>query len=151
MANQKLLDNLNRALSLEYGAVIQYCQHSALVQGNDRKVYEDFFNGSSTEARDHAKKVSDWIVSLGGVPTIEAAPVQQSTDLEEMLTQDLDVEKKALQAYRDAHASVSGEEPIKFMLEEQIMVEQDDVWEIEKYLTMHRVQVSGKTSGSKAS
>ena len=151
MANKKLLECLNRALSIEYSAVIQYCQQSALVAGMDRKIYEDFFNTSSEEARTHAKKVADWIVSLGGVPTIEAAHIHQSTDLEEMLRQDLETERQAVAAYTEAHASVKGDEPIKFMLEEQIMLEQDDVWEIEKFLRLQAVKVSKKTIDLQAS
>lgn len=151
MANNKLLECLNRALSIEYSAVIQYCQQSALVAGMDRKIYEEFFNGASEEARTHAKKVADWIVSLGGVPTIEAAHIRQSTDLEEMLKQDLETERQAVAAYREAHAAVEGEEPIKFMLEEQIMIEQDDVWEIEKFLRLQGVKVSKKSIDLQAS
>lgn len=143
--NKKLIDCLNRALSIEYSAVIQYCQHSALVMGTDRKIYEDFFEGASVEARSHAKKVSDWIVSLGGVPTIEAAHIQQSTELEEMLKQDLKTETEALQAYREAHAAIGEDLPIKFLLEEQIMLEQQDVWEIEKLLSLVKVKVKTKT------
>ena len=145
MDNPKLLECLNSALSVEYSAVIQYCQHSALVMGTDRKIYEDFFNGASDEARNHAKKVSDWIVSLGGMPTIEAAHIQQSADLEEMLKQDLKTENEALQAYRDAHASIEEDLPIKFLLEEQIMVEQQDVWELEKFLSLLKIKVKTKT------
>ena len=151
MPNNKLLECLNRALSIEYSAVIQYCQHSALVAGMDRKIYEDFFNTSSEEARTHAKKVGDWIVSLGGVPTIEAAHIQQSTDLEEMLKQDLETEQQAVAAYREAHAAVKGDEPIKFMLEEQIILEQEDVWEIEKFLRLQGVKVNKKSIDLQAS
>jgi bacterioferritin len=142
---KKVIEHLNQALSVEYSAVIQYCQHSALIQGQERAVYEDFLNKASVEARDHAKKVSDWIVSLGGVPSIEAAHIQQATDIEEMLTQDLATEKEALAAYQAAHAAVEGEHGIKYMLEEQIILEQEDVWEIEKYLRQHKIQVSSKT------
>ena len=142
---QKVIAFLNRALSIEYSAVIQYCQHSALIQGTDRVVYQDFLDGASKESRDHAKKVSDWIVSLGGLPTIEAAHIQQATDIGEMLAQNLSTEKDALQAYRDAHAAVDGEHPIKYMLEEQIILEQDDVWEIEKFQRQHKISVKKKT------
>ena len=141
----KVIEFLNKALSIEYSAVIQYCQHSALVEGSDRMLYEEFFDDASKEARGHAKTVSDWIVSLGGVPTIEAAHIQQATDATEMLRQDLKTEQEALQAYRDAHAAVKGEAPIKYLLEEQIMLEQTDVWEIEKYLAMHKIKVKSKT------
>ena len=142
---QKVIEHLNTALSVEYSAVIQYCQHSALIQGQERAVYEDFLNKSSEEARGHAKKVSDWIVSLGGVPSIEATHVQQATDIEEMLVQDLATEKEALAAYQAAHAAVEGEHGIKYMLEEQIILEQEDVWELEKYLRQHKIQVTSKT------
>jgi len=145
MEYAKVIEHLNRALSIEYSAVIQYCQHSALVEGTDRVVYGEFFDDASKEARQHAKKVSDWIVSLGGVPTIEAAHILQATEVEEMLRQDLKTEQDALQAYRDAHAAVKGELPIKYMLEEQIMLEQEDVWEIEKYLAMHKIKVKTKS------
>lgn len=141
---EKVVALLNKALSVEYSAVIQYCQHGALVQGTDRAVYADFFDGASKEARDHAKKVSDWIVSLGGVPTIEAAHIRQATNVDEMLKQDLETEKEALTAYREAHAAVEGEHPIKYMLEEQIILEQDDVWEIEKFLRLHSIKVKTK-------
>ncbi len=145
MEYAKVIEHLNRALSIEYSAVIQYCQHSALVEGTDRMVYEKFFDEASLEARSHAKKVSDWIVSLGGVPTIEAARILQSTEVTEMLRQDLKTEMEALQAYKDAHAAVKGESPIKYLLEEQIMLEQQDVWEIEKFLAMHKLSVKTKT------
>lgn len=141
---KKVIEHLNRALSIEYSAVIQYCQHSALVQGTDRAVYEDFLEDASKEARGHAKKVSDWIVSLGGVPTIEAAHIRQATDLVEMLKQDLETENEALAAYKAAHAETPEDHPLRYMLEEQIIAEQGDVWEIEKYLSMHKIQVKTK-------
>lgn len=141
----KVIEHLNKALSIEYSAVIQYCQHSALVEGTDRMVYEDFFDEASKEARSHAKKVSDWIVSLGGVPSIEAAHIMQATEVTEMLHQDLKTELEALQAYKDAHAAVKGEAPIKYLLEEQIMLEQADVWEIEKFLALHKIKVKSKS------
>lgn len=78
------------------------------------------------------------------MPTIEAAHIQQSTDPEEMLKQDLETEGEALQAYRDAHAATPDDHPLRFMLEEQIILEQDDVWELEKYLKKHKLQVAKK-------
>jgi bacterioferritin len=140
----KVIEHLNQALSIEYSAVIQYCQHSALLQGADRAIFEDFLEDASKEARGHAKKVSDWIVSIGGVPTIEAARIQQSTDIKEMLEQNLETEREALAAYQAAHAAAPEDHPLRYMLEEQITMEQEDVWEIEKYLSKHKIQVKTK-------
>ena len=81
----------------------------------------------------------------------QVASIQQSTDIKEMLEQDLKTEKEALAAYRAAHAAVQGDEPIKFMLEDQIMTEQEDVWELEKFLEQIKLQVTAKTINLEAS
>ena len=79
---------------------------------------------------------------LGGIPTVElGAPIRQSTDLEEMLNQDLELERAALQAYMDAHALTDDNLPLRIMLENQIEAEQEDIEELEMYLGM--VQTSG--------
>lgn len=56
MANTKLIDALNRALSLELAGVIQYLQHSFLVTGPEREVYREFFRKQSEEAHEHATR-----------------------------------------------------------------------------------------------
>ncbi len=99
MANEELIDNLNRALGLELSGVIQYMQHSFLVTGPEREVFREFFRDQSEEARDHAETLGDKVVSLGGVPTVEPGEIRQSTDLGEMLRQDLELERAAMEAY----------------------------------------------------
>src|SRR5918998_4810408 len=99
MANTELIENLNRALSLELGAVIQYMQHSFLVTGPEREVFCEFFRDQSEEAHDHAEMLGDKIVAIGGVPTVEPGEIRQSTDLAEMLRQDLELERTAMEAY----------------------------------------------------
>ena len=58
-----------------------------------------------------------------------------------MLTQDLELERTALQAYMDAHALTDDNLPLRIMLENQIEAEQADIEELEMYLGM--VQTSG--------
>lgn len=43
METQHVISALNRILSLEYAGVIQYSQHSFLVQDLFREVYADYF------------------------------------------------------------------------------------------------------------
>ncbi len=50
MGNDNLIENLNRALSLELGAVIQYTQHSFLVTGIEREVYRKYFRKQGEES-----------------------------------------------------------------------------------------------------
>jgi len=138
MASTDLIERLNRALSLELTAVIQYMQHSFLVTGTEREVYRKFFRDQSEESQDHAETLGDKIVALGGVPTVEPSMIRQSTDLTEMLKQDLELEREAMEAYMAAwEASKDKNRPLQFQLEERIYQEQLHIDELEK-LTSER-------------
>jgi bacterioferritin len=143
MARVELLENLNKALSLELAAVIQYMQHSYLVTGTDREVFKGFFRNSAKEARKHAEELGDKIVALGGTPTVEPATIRQSNELLEMLKQDLQLEREALKTYMQAWASCDENDlPQKFWLEGRIAEEQIHIEELEK-LTSERVAIPG--------
>jgi bacterioferritin (cytochrome b1) len=62
--------------------------------------------------------------------------VRQSLDLEEMLRQDLELERTAMQAYLDAHALCEDDVALRNMLEDHIESEQRDIEELEMYLEM---------------
>lgn len=133
MARADLIDNLNKALSLELTGVIQYSQHSYLVTGIDPEEFRGFFRGQAKEAQNHAEFLGDKIVALGGIPTVEPAMIRQSTDLKELLIQDLKLEREAIQAYMDAWKSCDEEDlPTKFWLEGQVADEQMHIEELEK-------------------
>jgi bacterioferritin len=138
MANAELIENLNRALGLELAGVIQYLQHSFLVTGVEREVYRKFFRDQSEEAQGHASTLGDKIVALGGVPTVEPAVIRQATQLVEMLRQDLQLEREAMEAYVAAWKSCTDAElGTRFMLEERISEETRHIEELEK-LTSER-------------
>jgi bacterioferritin len=144
MARADLIENLNRALSLELSGVIQYTQHSFLVTGVEREIYRSFFRDQAEEAQDHVEMLGDKIVALGGIPTVEPAIIRQSIELSEMLKQDLELERDAMAAYMAAWASCDETDmPTKFMLEEQIAEEQKHIEELEK-LTSERQASAGK-------
>ena len=129
----KLVDYLNKSLELEITAVLQYSQHSYLVSGPDREVFGAMFKEHAVEAQAHANFLGNKIVALGGVPTVEPGMVQQSTDLKEMLLQNLELEREAYQSYVDAWENCDREElATKFWLEEQIAEEKLHIEELEK-------------------
>ena len=133
MARAELVENLNKALSLELAGVIQYSQHSYLVTGTDREIYKDYFRDQAEEAQDHAETLGDKIVALGGIPTVEPGMIRQSADVQEMLKQDLELEREAIAAYMAAWASCDDNDlPQKFWLEGQIADEQMHIEELEK-------------------
>ena len=143
MANTALIDNLNRALSIELAAIIQYMQHSFLVTGAEREVYRSYFRDQSEESHDHAKTLGDKIVALGGVPTVEPGMIRQSTNLTEMLRQDLALEREAMEAYMAAWDSCKDtDRPTRFLLEERIAKEQIHIEELEKLTSERRASVT---------
>ena len=145
MARTELLENLNQALSLELSGVIQYSQHSYLVTGVEREIYKGFFRDNAEEAQGHAQLLGDKIVALGGVPTVEPAMIRQSTELKEMLKQDLELERDAMAAYMSAWSSCGEDDlPTKFWLEEQIAQEQVHIEELEKLTSERQSKVNSE-------
>ncbi len=145
MARAELIENLNLALSLELAGVIQYSQHSYLVTGIEREVFKEFFRDQAEEAQDHAETLGDKIVALGGVPTVEPAMIRQSTDLKEMLKQDLELEREAIAAYMAAWASCDDADlPQKFWLEGQISDEQMHIEHLEKLTSERTAKVNSE-------
>src|SRR5215212_1701037 len=143
MARTELIENLNKALGLEVSAVIQYTQHSFLVTGLEREVYKEFFRDQAGEAQDHSEFLGDKIVALGGVPTVEPGMIRQSTDLTEMLKQDLELEREAMEAYMAAWESCKEtDRPTRFMLEERIAREQIHIEELEKLTSERKAHVT---------
>jgi bacterioferritin (cytochrome b1) len=139
-ANTKV-EALNEILSLEYAAFHQYTQHSLLVQGLDRYDFKPFFEEQAEGSYKHALLIGSKVVSYGGVPVIEAGPIEQSTDLLQMLEQDLAMERKLRDAYINAIplAEADNDVPLRFLLEKQAYNEQEDVEELEKYLSKERI------------
>ena len=143
MGRAELVENLNKALSCELAAVIQYSQHSYLVTGTDRQLFKDWFRDQAEEAQDHAESVGDKVVALGGIPTVEPAMIRQSVETKEMLRQDLELEREAMAVYMAAWASCDDDDlPQKFWLEERISEEQQHIEELEKLTSERTAKVN---------
>ena len=146
--HEELINILNEALALEYTAAVQYNQHSMLVTGRDRRLFEDLFKEHSRESLGHAKMWGDRIVYLGGMPKPEVGPICQSTAVNEMLQMDLEIEEKAVEIYTRAHKACK-HEPTLYMLENHILDEDKDVEELKKLLGKVKV-AQGRSAESKA-
>jgi bacterioferritin (cytochrome b1) len=141
MDTKKVITALNKTIAFEHTATLQYQQHALLVNGLWRKVFADFFSSQAKSSLEHATKFGQKVVALGGVPTVEiGGPVRQSTEVAEMLTQDLALEKETMQAYLDAHALTEGDIALRTMLESHIESEQRDIEELEMYLVKTTTQ-----------
>ena len=139
MANQELIDNLNRALSLELAAVIQYMQHSFLVTGVEREVYRSFFHKQSEESHGHATTLGDKIVALGGVPTVEPSMIRRQR-LTEMRS-DMAIEREGW-GIQAAGNPARTETADTLLLEERISEEQLHIEELEKLTSERKASIT---------
>lgn len=145
MDKPRLIDKLNQAIALELGAVLQYHQYSQVLFGPDRRIWRDFFKHNSEEAMEHARTFASRVVSLGGTPTVEPEPVKQTDNLQEMLTNSLDVERRAVAVYTEALSFCEDHAGYRNLLEDQIQTETEDVEELEKYLNQIPKVTAGRT------
>jgi bacterioferritin len=134
MDTSKVINKLNEIARHEWTGVVQYTQHSFLVQDLWREVYSKMFREGAEESLRHARTVGDKIVAMGGTPTVERGEVQQSTDLREMLRYDLEFERGAVRLYGEALDLCQDDHPLRVMLENIILEEQQGAEHLEKVL-----------------
>ena len=136
MDKAKVITTLNKAIALEHAASIQYKQHALLVRGLWRKVFADYFFAESRSAQEHAYRFGQKVTALGGVPPVEVGTVRQSLDVEEMLQQDLALERDAMRTYLEARTLAEDDVALRTLLENHIETEQRDIEELEMYLNL---------------
>lgn len=143
----KVLTKLNEILRHEWTGVVQYTQHSFVVQDLWREVYAKMFRDSAEEGMKHIQMVGNKIVALGGVPTVERNEIRQSTDLQEMLRYDLELEREAVRLYNEAIALCEDNLPLRVLLENIVVEEQGEVDELQKLLATQELRLP--TAGEK--
>ena len=77
MDTKKVIAALNKAIALEHTAMLQYQQHSLLVNGLWRRAFADFFSSQAKNSLEHAAKFGQKVVALGGAPTVEIGDAVQ--------------------------------------------------------------------------
>jgi bacterioferritin len=143
----RFIDKLNEAIKLELGAAVQYQHYAQVLTGPDRRIWSEWFDETSAEAFSHYKKFASRVAALGGTPATEPNPVKQTTDLHEMLTNSLEVERNAVRVYTEALEICQDSAAYRNILEEQISDEQTDVEELEKFLD--QVQKVGSSASKR--
>jgi bacterioferritin len=97
---EELIRLLNKDLSLEYTACIQYVQHSGVMTGAQ---YGDIIKELKIHASEelaHALTLAEYIDFFGGFPTVEMPTPETSAENDMMLRQDLAGELDAIKRYK---------------------------------------------------
>ena len=121
---KRAVDVLNRLLEVELAGVIRYTHYSFLVFGFGRIPIVSWLRAQASESLVHAQQVGEWITALGEYPSLEVGPLLDShkTDIGAMLRESLEVERQALDLYRQlldlvGDASVALEEFARQMIQ----------------------------------
>jgi bacterioferritin (cytochrome b1) len=136
-----IVDDLNRLMAEEIEACLRYFQMRFRLRGNDFDAAARFFDDAIAETLDHANAIAQQIYSLGHIPTLRVNLSLGGTPLrlEVALTEALDVEQQALDAYKEFLPRVAGDPALEEFIRKQVEVETEHVQEIRDF-----VQANGK-------
>jgi bacterioferritin len=146
MDKKKVLDALNLDLEHEMAAIVRYLHHSFIVTGPTRGPLVDMFRRQATDSMQHAIKLGEKICALGGHPSVKVHEVYEPGDqtIEEMLREDLEMEKEHLTLYEKQLDLVQDNTALRLMLEQILVEETAHVDELEMYLGPKQFVVSKK-------
>ncbi|MBN2086753.1 ferritin-like domain-containing protein [Candidatus Peregrinibacteria bacterium] len=138
MTKEEMIDLLNKDLTKEYAAAVQYIQHAAKVTGAQYQSIQKELIVHANEEIGHAVILAEQIASLGGDPTIEVDKRYVSDDTPEMLKQDLEGELDAVKRYKErvAQANELGEYGLKRALEDILIMEEEHARDLQAALGM---------------
>lgn len=136
LTKEALIENLNRDLADEFGAIIQYTLYAACATGPYRPQLSQFFLAEVADEQLHAQFLANKIVSLGGTPRTEPRRVPLPEGNRAMLEAVVAAERHAVRAYttRAQEAEAYGDKGLTVQLEDFVRDETDHLEETERIL-----------------
>lgn len=140
MDKKKVLEALNLDLEHEMAAIVRYLHHSFIVTGPNRGPLVQMFRTQATDSMQHAIKLGEKICALGGHPSVKIQEVYEPGEqtIEQMIEEDLEMEKQHLLMYEKQLDIVADSTALKLMIEQIIVEETAHVEELEMYLGPRR-------------
>jgi bacterioferritin (cytochrome b1) len=128
----EIIDDLNRLLAEEVEAFLRYFQMAYRLRGVDRLAAEKLFAEGTRETLEHAEAIAKQIRALGQIPQLKIGLELRGgpTTLQEALSEMLEVERQALDAYKEVLPRVTGDPMLEDFIRKQISVETEHVQEI---------------------
>jgi bacterioferritin (cytochrome b1) len=128
----EIVEDLNRLMAEEVEAFLRYFQMRYRLRGVDRLAAEKLFDEGTRETLEHAEAIAKQIRALGHIPQLKVALDLRGgpTNLQEALAEMLEVERQALEAYKEVLPRVAGDTMLEDFIRKQISVETEHVQEI---------------------
>lgn len=105
-----LIDMLNQAIELELQAFLQFHYQSLKLKGIANVALREMLAEEAGNEIEHAKKLAERVVALGGEPSQTIRPVRVGDTPEEMIRLDIEREEQAIALYRAIVARTRAQE-----------------------------------------
>jgi bacterioferritin len=131
---EAVVELLNEALATELVCVLRYKRHYYMAQGAHSNAAKDEFGEHAANELEHADRIAERIVQLGGAPDFNPtgltdrshAEYVEGRGLRDMMQEDLVAERVAIESYREMIAFVGDRDPTtRRLLEEILAVEEE--------------------------
>ncbi len=127
MADQRLLDILNRSIARELQVSTQYMWHHVMAVGLESPAVRDLFKDIAIQEMKHAERFAERLDLLGGVPTTQPAPIMVGGNIKKMIEDDLRAEEEAVDMYREAiKIAIDANDPVSRLMYEEILESEED-------------------------
>ena len=134
MDKVKVIKRLNQALEHEMSSVARYLHQSFIVFGPHRKMIIELLREQAHDSMNHATKLGEKIVALGGDPVVKILEIYQpkGQSIAQMLREDLKSEREAMEGYAKMLPLVAQDVALSSMLTRLVEEETQHLEEIEK-------------------
>jgi bacterioferritin len=130
----QICELLNEALATEIVCVLRYKRHYFSARGSAGKVAAAEFLQHATEEQQHADRIAERIVQLGGEPDLNPATLLARShseydahdSLREMLEADLYAERIAIESYREMIRYFGDRDPTSRRMMEDILASEEE-------------------------
>jgi bacterioferritin len=131
---KRVIDVLNSVLATELVCVLRYKRHYYTAQGINAATVAEEFKQHAGEEQEHADMVAERIVQIGGAPdfsphglaTRAHSEYDESSDLLQMVREDLVAERVAIESYQEIVRWLGNDDPTSRRVIESILAVEEE-------------------------
>ncbi|WP_110971404.1 ferritin-like domain-containing protein [Pseudomonas huaxiensis] len=131
---QTILRLLNESLATEWVCTLRYKRHYYMASGIKASAAADEFLEHANQEQEHAHKLAERIVQLGGEPDLNPDNLSKNShaqyvagrDLKEMVLEDLVAERIAIDSYREIIQFIGESDPTTRRIFEDILAQEEE-------------------------
>jgi bacterioferritin len=131
---ETIIKLLNDALATEIVCVLRYKRHAFMAKGINSEPVVAEFNEHAAEEQDHADRIAERIVQLGGAPDLNPSTLLgrshsqyiEGTSMEDMIKEDLVAERIAIESYGEIVRYIGDKDPTTRRLMEDILAKEEE-------------------------